>query len=328
MVWESEEHLVSEDLLEEAQSVFSSQFKQEAWFERSIPLSWQSMLNCTLCHFSPKKSEVTLLRSSRRSLSSIAAEAYLAKELGWKAQIAIGYLPIKTKELSEITSKVSEIMGSKIWLETLPLSRNDFHELSSSIEGISVPLETINKGFRRRFYQHLSLKDCLVTLDEAAGLKKGITIILGMGESLQDMEELHRIMTMTKLDRITFVPLLPHKNTQFRKGPSSFYITRWIAETRIAFPKMEIIAGTWSGRVAEIGLFMKAGVNAITKFQALRNFNNEDAKSIEQEIGTAGRTFVSTLTNLKELERLKKVTMDEETKNKLGKYIKLLEGQQ
>ena len=102
-------------------------------------------------------------------------------------------------------------------------------------------------------------------------------------------------------------------------------MTRWIAETRIAFPKIEIVAGTWKGRVAEVGLFMKAGANAITKFPAVKRFNSEDAQSLEQEISTSKRNFLSTITNMNKLIQLKDLAADAETKDKLLKYIQTIQ---
>ena len=84
--WTSEEHLVSEELLEEAHAAFASNFKPEAWFDRSISLSWQNVLNCTLCHFT-KSSSLSNPMSARRSQASLLAEAHLAKQLNWKIQL-------------------------------------------------------------------------------------------------------------------------------------------------------------------------------------------------------------------------------------------------
>jgi len=325
MPWESEEHMVNQELLEEAHAAFSSNFKQETWFERTIHFSWNSTVNCTLCNLSLKLSQTLNPLSAKRSAASLTAEAHLAKHLDWKVQLSTGHLQPELKDIIDVCKKVVSIMDEKIWLEAYPLSAADMDMLRPYLTGITAPVETINKGARKRFYNTIPLHKFIAMFDDAAHLRRGMTIVLGMGETFDDLPELHRFIEMNRIDKVIFLPVLPHKNTPFRKSPSSFYITRWIAETRIAFPKIEILAGTWKGRVAEVGLFLKAGANAITRFPAVKRFNSEDARSIEQEIATCHRTFTSTLTDVQKIYQLRNITTDEETKEKLLRYIQAIQ---
>lgn len=327
MAWESEEHLVSQELLEEAHATYSSNFKPEAWFERTIHLSWQNTVNCTLCSLSSKTTMASTTLSSKRSLASLMAEVHLAKQLDWRVQLSAGCMYPGIKEVMAVCKRMVSIMDEKIWLEMQPANGADIDMLRPYLMGITAPVETVNKGLRKRFYSNTPLRKFITMFDDAGHLRRGITIVLGMGETLDDMQELYHFIEMNKIDKIIFLPVLPHKNTPFRKSPSSFYITRWIAETRLAFPKSEITAGTWKGRVAEVGLFLKAGANAITKFPAIRRFNSEDARSIEQEIKTLKRTFTSTLTNIGKVSQLEYLDADDETKEKLMNYIALLRQQ-
>ena len=323
--WTSEEHLINEELLENAHAAFSSNFKPEAWFERPIFLSWRNVMNCTLCHLSQKSPDSMNPLSSRRSSSSLMAEAYLAKQAKWKMQLTTGYFPHNPDELMNICKRMMEATEERIWLDTHPIPGNDIDILKPYLTGINAPLETVSKGLRKRLYPNTAMHQFLTMFDEATHLRKGVSITLGIGETLNDIQELHHFIEMNKVDKVTFNPVIPHKNTQIKQSPSSFYMTRWIAETRLAFPKIEIIAGTWKGRVAEVGLFMKAGANAITKFPAVKRFNSEDAHSIEQEVATAKRTFTSTLTNIGMINKLKDMDVDEETKDKLMRYINAIQ---
>ncbi len=322
--WTSEEHLVNEELLEEAHSTYASHFKPEAWFERTLYISWQNAFNCTLCRMTKNVVPSNPL-SAKRSHASLLAEAHLAKQLNWKVQLSTGYLAPSTQGLTETCKKIVDITQEKIWLDTRPLVGSDIDLVKPYIQGINAPLETINKGIRKRMHPSPTLHHYLTMFDDAAHLRKGVTIVLGMGETLHDVQELHHFMEMNHIDKVTFLPLIPHKNTPFKKSPSSFYMTRWIAETRIAFPKINIIAGTWKGRVAEVGLFLKAGANAITKFPAVRRFNSEDAQSIEQEVITAKRTFLSTITNMEKMLQLKDIATETETKEKILRYIQAIQ---
>ena len=322
--WTSEEHLVSEQILEEAHAAFSSNFKPETWFERTIFLSWQNVINCTLCHLT-KTSQTTNQMSAKRSLASLMAEACLAKQLDWKIQLSTGYLNTNIEDLLGICKKIVDVTGQKFWLESHSMPGIDIDILKPYLLGINVPLETINKGVRKRMYPNAPIRNFLTMFDDATHLMKGASVVLGMGETLNDIQELHHFIQMNHIDKVIFLPVIPHKNTPFKKSPSSFYMTRWIAETRIAFPKIEIVAGTWKGRVAEVGLFLKAGANAITKFPAVKRFNSEDAKSLEQEIATSKRNFLSTITNMSKLIQLKDLAADAETKDKLLRYIQTIQ---
>lgn len=325
MPWTSEEHLATEELLEEASATFASHFKPETWFERTINISWQNAMNCTLCNLASKQIPQSHPLSARRSLASLSAEAYLAKHLSWKVQMTPGYLQHDIQNVLQICKKMVSILDEKVWLETHPIPGADIDMLKPYLAGITVPLESVSKGVRKRYYVSHPLHHYIALLDDASHLRKGVTIMLGMGETLDDIPELHHFIQTNKVDKVTFLPLIPHKNTPFKKSPSSFYVTRWIAETRIAFPTVEISAGTWKGRVAEVGLFLKAGANAITKFPAVRRFNSEDAQSIEQEIATAKRQFTSTLTDVGKLYQLKDLIADQETKDKLMQYIQTIQ---
>jgi biotin synthase-like enzyme len=325
MPWTSEEHLVTPELLEEAHETYRANFKPDTWFERTMYLSWNSSFNCTFCRLIPKKTQNIAPLSAKRPPSSLIAEAYLARQLSWKTQLSTGYMPYNIKELFELVQKFEEVNDEQLWLETLPMPGSDIDILKPYLQGINAPLETINKGIRRRYYTDFPLNNYLTMFDDATNLKKGVTIILGIGESLQDIEEFHRFLTMNNIDKVTFTPIIPHKKTPFKQGPSSFYLTRWIAETRIAFPKLEISAGTWKGRVAEVGLFLKAGANTISKFPIVKNFSSEDARSIEQEMKTAERMFISTLTDVEKLHQIKDIEIDPETKDKLMRYVQTIQ---
>jgi biotin synthase-like enzyme len=136
--------------------------------------------------------------------------------------------------------------------------------------------------------------------EQADGLKKSMTIVIGLGEKKDDFKLLSEFIEKQKLDRITFYALKPVKETFFDNslGPKTKDYLWWIAQTRIKFPKLEIIAGTTSRRYQEVGFLLKAGANAFTKFPATRIFNSPETKLIETEIKKVGRQFQGTLTQM------------------------------
>jgi biotin synthase-like enzyme len=164
-------------------------------------------------------------------------------------------------------------------------------------------------------------------LKELKDFKKSITIIIGLGETINDFPLLEKFIKEHNLERITFYALKPVKGTMFEnsKGPTSEYYAEWIAKTRIAFPKLEIMAGITPKRAQDVKIILQAGANAVTKFAAVKLFNSERAKLFEQLAKQAGRNFKSKLTNMPKIDwdkQIDKIDMDEETKTATKKLLK------
>jgi hypothetical protein len=85
------------------------------------------------------------------------------------------------------------------------------------------------------------------------------------------------------------------------------YYAEWIAETRIAFPKLQIIAGAWIDKPEYFSVLLRAGANAITKIPAIKSFKSENAKLIEESIAKAKRKFTGSLTVLPDIDWDKEV---------------------
>ena len=158
------------------------------------------------------------------------------------------------------------------------------------------------------------------------GLKKSITIIIGLGETIDDFPELAELIEKWKVDRVNFYRLIPHENTSYTKGPTSEYYASWIAQTRNQFPELEIISGSWANKTQEIPLLLKSGADAITKFPAIKFFGTKSALEIEQGARKAGREFIGTLTRYPDVdidEELNKLDFSDELKQKIkNRYLK------
>jgi len=152
-------------------------------------------------------------------------------------------------------------------------------------------------------------------------LKKTITIILGLGETLNDFKYLKSFIKKHNIQRITFYRLKPQKNTIFEnKTPiTSKYYVEWIKKTRKASPNIKIVAGSWLSHLDEIHLLLKAGADSITKFPSIRKFNTKYAKKIEEECKKAGRKFEGTLTRVPKIDDSK---LSKDVKVCLDKYLK------
>ena len=160
-------------------------------------------------------------------------------------------------------------------------------------------------------------------------LKKAMTLIIGLGETIDDFESLKKFIKKNGVSRITFYSLNPQEGTIFRESPKIDYYTEWIAKTRIAFPGLEMIAGAWIDKAEYFSQLLKAGANSITKIPALKAFGNERMRLIEKTISSSGRKFVGSLTKLPEVDwnsEIEKLDVNTKTKKiveeKLNQYLK------
>lgn len=301
-------------------------------FERAIFLSWYcSKADCAFCYMSTQKDNITRQknpRMARRSFASIFAEAIISKACGWEIEfLSGGYDSFSKKELIFITKTIKEITGKKQWLNIGVLSRKELELFKPHIEGVIGTLECANPNLRSKFCPSKPLNDILHmfrTCDEL-GLKKGITLIIGLGETLEDFSFLKSFIKNNNISRITFYSLNPHKGTPFESSPSIDYYEEWIKLTRQAFPELWITAGAWHDKTSYYSRLLKAGANNITKFPALKLFGTEKAKSVEEEVRLAGRKFIGTLCVLPKTclsDEVDKLSLDSELKEEIKIKIK------
>ncbi len=297
-------------------------------FERAIFISWYcSKRDCAFCYLSSRKHVNQDPKKDRRSLASIFAEAIICKACGWKVEFISGGCDTYTdKELLNIIKTIYKITKQKQWLNTGILNEKQMKLFKPYTEGICGTVECITPKLRDKLCPSKPLKEIeyMFKIADKVGLKKAITIIIGLGETLDDFKELKKFIKKHNIDRITFYRLKPQKYTKFegKKGPSMDYYVEWVERTRKEFPDIGIITGSWLTHLDEIHLLLKAGSNAITKFPSIRRFNTKYAKKIEEEAKKANIKFIGTLTKVpkididKELNQLK-------INNKLKKNIKI-----
>ncbi|MBT7903562.1 hypothetical protein HN587_06890 [Candidatus Woesearchaeota archaeon] len=317
------------ELISQANKVYFENFDGKTWFGRCIFLSWYCDVGtCKFCYRSTQKSRIKHKENAKRSISSVIVETLLAKKLGWRIEFLTGGYKIFGKDkLIQFAKIVSTIYGEKIWLNLGALSKEDLKLFEPYVSGIVSSIETINEELHNQICPDKAIQpyedmfeDC-TSSDFKEEFKKSMTVVIGLGEKQDHFEELQKFIFKYDLERITFYALKPVLGTPYEKGPATQDYCWWIAKTRIAFPKIEIIAGTTARRVGEVELVLKSGANAITKFPATKQFGTSNAQLLESQISSAGREFVGTLTKFptdwdykKEIEELNLVELglDEE----------------
>jgi len=207
-------------------------------FERAIFISWYcSKRDCAFCYLSSRKNIKQDPIKDRRSLSSILAEAIICKACNWKVEFISGGCDTYTdKELLNIIRNISKITKQKQWLNLGILNEKQMKLFKPYTQGICGTVECITPKLREKICPSKPLKEIedMFKIATKLKLKKTITIILGLGETLNDFKYLKSFIKKHDLDRITFYRLKPQKGTIFEnsKGPKTDYYVEWIKKTR------------------------------------------------------------------------------------------------
>jgi len=233
----------------------------------------------------------------------------VAKQMGWRIEFLTGGFGIfPFDELVNIADLVSRVYGEKIWLNLGPLSKAQINAFRPYIKGICASLETLEPILHEKVCPSKPIAPYEKMLSQAEGLKKSIAIIIGLGEKREDFSYLGQFIEKHQLDRITIYRLHPIPGTPYAKGPSTEEFLWWIANIRISFPDIQIIAGTHADFLDEIDLVLRAGALGITKYPISKKFCSPEAHLIEKKFIGAGRQMRGTLTTLPLVDWLQEIS--------------------
>lgn len=301
-------------------------------FERAIFLSWYCKRgDCKFCYMSTQKDRIKNPKLAKRTRESILAEAIISKNLGWEIEfISGGYESYDFDEIVSLVKDISTITGKKQWLNLGVLSEEELNKLKPYTKGFCGAVECVNKKVHDYVCPSKPVEEiekCFALCDKL-GLKKSMTIVIGIGEDIGDFGLLKQFIIKHNISGITFYSLNPHKGTIFRKSPDIKYYSEWIKRTRNEFPKLHIIAGAWKDKADYYSELLKAGADSMTKFPALKYFGTKEAKEVGRQAKLAGREFKGTLTKLPDIDWDKEVdrldldnALKQKIKVKIGEYI-------
>ena len=289
------------DLINKANEVTLKEHGDLITLERAVFLSWWcDKGDCAFCYMSTQKEKIKDPQKARRNINNIYAEAEMCNRLDWNIEfLSGGYKSFTTQEIKEIATTIKDITGDGVWLNTGITDELDAY--GSEIKGITGAVEVANPQIHERVCPSKKLSDISNMLDVAGdlGFKKAITIILGLGETLDDVDYIIDYIKDHKIDRVIFYSLNPHKETVYANSsqPASLYYAQVVAQVRLAFPNIEIICGTWIDNLANIGILILSGANGITKFPLFKMFGTKYGKRVEEEVKWAGRQLKGTFTD-------------------------------
>lgn len=295
---------ITPELLEQATKVYKEHHPNTTSFAKCLFLSWYCSVNdCNFCYRSTitKKEDPSKMR---RSLGSILVEGFLARECGFDLEfITGGYGIYPLKDMVDIARVLSIIFKKKIWINLGVMSRPALKQFKPYVQGVVASIETINPKLRNVVCPSKPLSGYEQLYANAGDdFEKSCAFIVGLGERDEDITLLHDWIRKHNLSQITFYALKPVKGTPYTKGPDIEYYATWIAKTRIAFPKLKIIAGITGRRADDVGVLLKAGANQITKFPAFRSFGSDEAKLFQKHLDESGRECASNFVRLPDVD--------------------------
>lgn len=316
----------TKELLKQAEKIYHQNFDGKTWYGRCIFLSWYcSIGDCKFCFRTTQKHKIKHPEKSRRSVGSALIEALFCKVFNWRIEFLTGgYGILPFPELLEIIKNVSIVYENKIWLNLGIISENHLEQVKPYVKGICASMETLTPKLHEYVCPNKPLEPYDRMFSQLKEFKKSIAVIVGLGDKINDIAYLFNFVEKHNLDRVTMYALKPVKDTEYVEGPSVDEYLQWLAKLRIRFPKLEIIAGTNLRRCEESGYLMRAGVNAITKFPATKQFGTEKAKLVETIIKKENRNFVSILALMPEIdwdEKINELNIEEKYKNMIRKKL-------
>ncbi|HLC70448.1 MAG TPA: hypothetical protein VJI32_00440 [Candidatus Nanoarchaeia archaeon] len=318
-------------LLAQAEKVYWENFDGKTWYGRCIFISWYCSLgDCTFCFRSTNQHKEMHPATSRRSMGSVLIEALFSRIFKWRIEFVTGgYGIMPFADVLEIIRNVSIVYGEKVWLNLGVLPKAHLQECLPYVKGIYGSLETVTPGLHEHVCPSKPLAPyeyMFTNLDPS--LKRSICIIVGMGDTIEDMKYLFDFVEKYKIDRVTMYALKPVRGTEYTHGPSSDEYFQWIARLRIRFPKLQIVAGTNLRRCEEVGYLMQAGANAVTKFPATKQFGTKKAHLADTLIREQQRNFISNITTFVDIDwnaEIEALAIDEkhkvEMKEKIVPYL-------
>jgi len=296
-------------------------------FERAIFFSWYcGIRDCKYCYMSTQPDS----KKAVRSKESLLAELILCKKLGWEIGFISGGMGAFSQgKFLDLLKDMNKVSGEKFWLNIGALSKGDLKEYLPYAKGVVGSIETANKEIHSKVCPSKPMEPYFEMFENALelGLKNGITIILGLGESIEDFNSFKEIVKKYKISKVHFYGLNPQKGTIFENSdpPSAEYQAEWIKKTREEFPEMDIQMGIWVDRVDRIAELLNAGADSISKFPILKKFGSKEALEIENQASIAGREFEGSLSKLPSLDwdkEVDKLDLDSELKEKIKFKLK------
>ncbi len=323
------------ELLVQAQEVYAAHFDKTVWFERSIFTNWTcGIADCKYCYLSTKPK---LDMSALRSQESILAEALLMNLMGWRVGYITGGLRVEsTPQMIQLLQNLAVVLGEKPMMNFGPYTKTEVAQLAPFVSGMGSAIESFDPDLHRFICPSKPLSALLKFLGylQEQKLKKLITIILGIGEKMSDVDQVIAYVKQYEITTVQLCFLKPQEYTVFAQTspPNPDYMAWWCAKLRIACPDLIIKIALVKDRIGDFSLMLRAGANCFSRYMVFSDFASSFATELEVECQNANRELAGNFSVVPQFDIeqiMSELALAEDLKDKikpkLVSYIKRLE---
>ncbi|MFT4313102.1 MAG: radical SAM protein [Candidatus Woesearchaeota archaeon] len=300
-------HTVSQaelqELLQTAQEIYQKEFDGSVWFERSIFTNWTcGIADCRYCYLSTKPK---LDKTAVRQKSSILAECIICRLMGWNIGYITGGLRVeKTEYMIELLKDMQTVLGYKPRMNYGPYSHKEIMQFKPHVSGLGCAIESFDEKLHEFICPSKPLPSLLRFLRDCqkVDVPNFITIILGIGERKEDIQDVIEKITEYNIDTVQLCFLKPQEKTVFTDipPPNIEYMAWWCAKLRIAYPKLHIKIALVRDRIADFSLLLQAGANSFSRYFVFSDFASPFAHELEEACKRVNRKLQGNFTQMPE----------------------------
>jgi biotin synthase-like enzyme len=326
----------TQQLVEKAEVVYKEHFPSTTCFERAVFFSWWCGINdCGFCFMSALDKDKVAKETAIRHESSILAETWLCKKIGWEFGFFSGGVnAFNADKIEDMLKKINIVYGEKVWINIGAVPKSVLERYAPYIRGVVGSIETVNEEVHKKACPSKPTLPYFRMFENAHDMEldTAMTFIVGLGETKADLPLLLETIEKYHIIKIHVYGLVPHEGTAYADAdaPTADDQAWWIAQIRLAHPTIDIQCGIWSDRIERTSILLRAGANSVSKLPVFRKFGKQIAYDLEKQAAIAGREFEGSLTVLPELDlsEIDAFGFDEkltlEIKKKAEKYIELM----
>ena len=280
------------DLMQQAHTIYSQQFDNSVWFERSLFTNWTcGIADCRYCYLSTKPK---LDKTAVRSKASILAEALVCKIMGWKVGYITGGLRVESTEyMTQLLTDLHTVLEYKPKMNYGPYSPREIDSFKEHIAGLGCAVESFDEDLHKFICPSKPLPALMRFLRDCKekDIPNFITIILGIGEKKSDIEDVIQKITEYNIDTVQLCFLKPQEKTVFDTvpPPNIEYMAWWTAKLRIAHPTITIKIALVKERIEDFSTLLQAGAICFSRYFVFSDFASDFATKLENECEKVGR---------------------------------------
>jgi biotin synthase-like enzyme len=321
-------------LIADAKKIYTAHFGGDVWFERSVFTNWTcGIADCKYCFLSTKpKLDMTALRS----VASILAECFVMKQMGWTVGYITGGLRVEsTEDMIILLDYLHIVLDEKPMMNFGPYTQKEVAQFAPHVRGMGSAVESFDEELHKFICPSKPLPALMKFLGylKEYKLQKLITIILGIGEKMSDVDEVIKYVHEYEITTVQLCFLKPQQRTVFSHTPSPDpqYMAWWAAKLRIGCPTLKIKVALVKDRIVDFSLMLDAGVNCFSRYMVFSDFASDFATELELECEKSGRKLIGEFKHVPhididgELQKLDlPLAVKEDMRPKIMSYIRRL----